>query len=73
MTSSSAVVTTEDDGRQNMFAKEPRMYIDPKDVSVTQAERSELLNGCLAMLGFVTGAISYITTGSLFFFGTLGF
>jgi|ETNmetMinimDraft_21_1059911.scaffolds.fasta_scaffold21236_1 hypothetical protein len=73
MTSSTAVVTTEDGNRQNMFAKEPRMYVDPKDVSVTQAERSELLNGRVAMLGFVAGFISYITTGSFFFFGALNF
>ncbi len=73
MTSSTAVVTTEDGNRQNMFNKEPRMYIDPKDVSVTQAERVELLNGRLAMIGFVMGVMSYVTTGNVLFFGLFGF
>ena len=34
---------------------------------------AEKLNGRLAMLGFTTGLISYIATGSFFFFGILGF
>ena len=65
MTSSTAVVTTEDGNRQNMFAKEPRMYVDPKDVSVTQAERAELLNGRLAMIGFNMAVLSYVLTGQI--------
>ncbi len=65
MTSSTAVVTTEDGNRQNMFAKEPRMYVDPKDVSVTQAERAELLNGRLAMIGFNMAVLSYALTGQI--------
>jgi len=67
MTSSTAVVTTEDGNRQNMFAKEPRMYVDPKDVNVTQAERAELLNGRLAMVGFNMAILSYVLTGNVFF------
>ncbi len=51
--------------RQNMFAKEPRMYVDPKDVSVTQAERAELLNGRLAMIGFNMAVLSYVLTGQI--------
>ncbi len=65
MTSSTAVVTTEDGNRQNMFAKEPRMYVDPKDVNVTQAERAELLNGRLAMIGFNMAVLSYVLTGQI--------
>mgnify|MGYP000615019873 CR=1 FL=1 len=65
MTSSTAVVTTEDGNRQNMFAKEPRMYVDPKDVNVTQAERAELLNGRLAMVGFNMAVLSYVLTGQI--------
>lgn len=65
MTSSTAVVTTEDGNRQNMFAKEPRMYVDPKDVNVTQAERAELLNGRLAMVGFNMAILSYVLTGQI--------
>ena len=42
-------VTTEDGGRQNLFAKEPPMEI--MDVTETHNERAERLNGRLAMLG----------------------
>ena len=38
----------------------------------TYAERAEKLNGRVAMLGFVAGLLSYVTTGSLFFFGAFG-
>ena len=42
-------VTTEDGGRQNLFAKEPPMEI--MDVTETHNEKAEKLNGRLAMLG----------------------
>ena len=67
-------ITTEDGGRQNMFAKEPKMYIDPEvknqmeeNTYKTHNERAELLNGRLAMLGFVAAVVSYAVTGKLFF------
>ena len=64
-------VTTNDRGQQNMFAKEPTMYITEKDMQQneveTYAERAEKLNGRFAMMGFVAAVISYVTTGSLFF------
>mgnify|MGYP001492937478 FL=1 len=70
-------VTTEDGGRQNMFAREPRMYISKSDAErygyETYAERAEKLNGRTAMLGFVAAIISYATSGSVFFFGAFGF
>ena len=70
-------VTTEDGGRQNMFAKEPKMYISKSDAErygyETYAERAEKLNGRTAMLGFVSALISYATSGSVFFFGVFGF
>ncbi len=53
-----------------MFAKEPQMRV--MDVSVTHNEKAELLNGRLAMLGFVAAVISYVTSGSIFFFGAFG-
>ena len=69
-------VTTEDGGRQNMFAKEPQMYISKSDAErygyETYAERAEKLNGRTAMLGFVAAVISYTTSGSVFFFGAFG-
>jgi hypothetical protein len=44
-------VTTEDGNRQNLFAKEPKMYIDEN--SIPHNEKAERLNGRLAMLGVI--------------------
>lgn len=70
-------VTTEDGGRQNMFAREPQMYISKSDAErygyESYAERAEKLNGRTAMLGFLAAVISYATSGSVFFFGVFGF
>ncbi len=64
-------VTTEDGGRTNMYATEPRMYVDPSYTEAygleTHAERAEKLNGRAAMVGFVFALISYSLTGNLFF------
>ena len=69
-------VTTEDGGRTNMYATEPRMYISKTDAErygyESYAERAEKLNGRVAMLGFVAAIVSYATSGSLFFFGAFG-
>tara|TARA_Y100001968_G_scaffold321533_1_gene356153 strand:+ start:668 stop:886 length:219 start_codon:yes stop_codon:yes gene_type:complete len=69
-------VTTNEYGQTNMWAKEPRMYIDQTAAErygyETYAEKAEKLNGRTAMIGFVAGLISYATTGSLFFFGVFG-
>ena len=59
-------VTTNDRNQQNLWAKEPTMYMDTK-YTVPHNERAELLNGRLAMLGFVAAVISYVATGKLFF------
>ena len=62
MTSSSTTVTTEEGGRQNMFASEPQVeVIDPVD-QLTRAERT---NGRWAMLGFWAEVGAYITTGQI--------
>ena len=53
-----------------MFAKEPPMRL--VDVSVTHNEKAEQLNGRLAMIGFVAAVVSYVTSGSIFFFGAFG-
>jgi hypothetical protein len=70
-------VTTNEYGQQNMFAKEPQMYVDKTTAErygyETYAEKAEKLNGRTAMLGFAAALISYATTGSVFFFGILGF
>ena len=56
-------VTTEDRGRQNVWAKEPRM--DVMDVAVTHNEKAEKLNGRLAMLGVMAALGSYAMTGQM--------
>ena len=59
--SSTAVVTTEDGGRQNMFAKEPPMEVMDKGYG----PEAELLNGRLAMIGWLAAIGAYITTGQI--------
>ena len=70
-------VTTNELGQQNLFAKEPQMYIDKTEAErygyETYAERAEKLNGRTAMLGFVSAVVSYAFSGSVFFFGAFGF
>ena len=64
-------VTTNERGQQNLFAKEPEMYISQTDAEryalETHAERAEVANSRWAMSGFVAGIISYSLTGKLFF------
>ena len=70
-------VTTNEYGQQNMFAKEPQMYVSKTDaeryVYETYAELAEKLNGRTAMLGFIAAVVSYATSGSVFFFGAFVF
>jgi len=62
------MITTNEKGQNNMWAKEPTMYTDPnKDYSVTHNEKAERLNGQLAMCGIIAAFISYALTGKLFF------
>jgi len=67
----SSTVTIEEGGRTNMWATEPRMYIDKTAAErygyETYAERAEKLNGRTAMIGFVFGVLSYAFTGNFFF------
>ena len=56
-------VTTEDGGRQNLFAKEPKMYA--QEITVTHNEFAEKLNGRLAMLGVIAALGSYAVTGQI--------
>jgi len=69
-------VTSNEQGQMNMWATEPRMYIDQTAAErygyETYAEKAEKLNGRTAMIGFVAAILSYATTGSLFFFGAFG-
>ncbi len=59
----STSVVTEEGGRQNMYAIEPRMYIDPEYTSY--AKEAELSNARWAMIGFVAAIGTYATTGQL--------
>jgi hypothetical protein len=56
-------ITTEDGGRQNIFAKEPTMYTT--EVTVTHNEKAEKLNGRLAMLGVIAALGAYAITGQI--------
>jgi len=56
-------VTTNEHGQQNLWAKEPQMYA--MEVTVTQNEIAEKLNGRLAMLGVIAAIGAYLTTGDL--------
>jgi hypothetical protein len=65
-------VTSNEFGQQNMWAKEPEMYIDPiiqekmqKEAYQTHNERAEMLNGRLAMLGIIAAFGSYALTGQI--------
>lgn len=64
-------VTTEDGGRQNLFAREPQMYVDKTYQErygyESHAERAEKYNGRAAMVGLAFGLISYAITGNLYF------
>ena len=61
-------ISTEDGDRQNVFAKEPTMYIDPNEnYTVTHNEKAEKLNGRIAMISLTLAMISYATTGTLAF------
>ena len=53
----------EDGGRTNIYAVEPEMYTT--EITVTHNEKVELLNGRLAMLGFVIAIGTYATTGQI--------
>jgi hypothetical protein len=64
--------TTNEFGQQNMFAKEPQMYIDPniteqmeKNAYQTHNERAEMLNGRFAMLGVIAALGAYALTGQI--------
>ena len=64
-------VTTNERGQQNLFAKEPTMYVSQTDAErygyESYAEKAEKLNGRAAMVGFFFAIFSYSLTGNLFF------
>lgn len=65
-------VTENERGQQNMWATEPRMYIDPiaeqqmnNEVYETHNDKAERLNGRLAMLGVIAALGAYALTGQV--------
>ncbi len=54
-------VTTEDGGRQNMYAKEPRIEVLEEEY----APAAEMANGRWAMIGFIAAIGAYTTTGQI--------
>lgn len=56
-------VTTNEQGQQNVFAKEPQMKV--MEVSVTHNEKAEQLNGRVAMMGIIAALGAYAVTGQI--------
>ena len=56
-------VTENEQGQQNIFAKEPTMYT--KEITVTHNEKAEKLNGRLAMIGIIAALGAYALTGQI--------
>ena len=56
--------TTEDGGRQNIFAKEPPITFDER-YTVSHNEFAEKLNGRVAMLGIIAALGAYAVTGQI--------
>ena len=54
---------TEVGGRENIYAKEPTMYLE--ETTVNHNTNAELLNGRLAMLGIIAAIGAYCLTGDL--------
>ncbi len=61
MTSSSSTVTTEDGGRQNVFATEPQIEV----IDQEYWPHAELTNGRFAMIGFFALVHNYILFGAV--------
>ena len=66
-----AAVTTEDGGRLNAFATEPRMEVVEAEQGWGFHERAEKLNGRMAMLGFIALIATEIAIGGEAFTHTI--
>jgi len=60
-TTTARYVTTEDGGRQNMFAAEPQIEV----MEVDYWKNAELTNGRMAMIGFFAAIHNYILFGAV--------
>ena len=71
-------VTTNEHGQQNMFAREPQMYIDPtiedkimREEYETHNEKAELLNGRFAMMGIIAALGAYAVVKLFLVYGEM--
>ena len=62
MTSSSSTVITEDGGRQNLYAAEPRIEVIE---GYDYWKSAEMTNGRMAMIGFFALVHNYILFGAV--------
>ena len=62
-------VTTNEFGQNNLFAKEPQMVVEDYNRKglFSPMQQREMYNGRWAMMGVVSGFLSYAITGKLFF------
>ena len=62
-------ITTNEYGQQNIFAKEPEMVVEDYNRKglFSPQQYVEMNNGRWAMMGIVSGLLSYVFTGKLFF------
>lgn len=56
-------VTQNERGQQNLWAKEPKMYV--QEITVNHNEKAELLNGRFAMMGIIAALGAYAMTGQI--------
>ena len=66
---SKMTVTTNEFGQNNLFAKEPPMVVEDYNRKglFSPMQQRKMYNGRWAMMGIVSGFLSYAITGKLFF------
>ena len=66
---STMTVTTNEFGQNNLFAKEPPMVVEEYNRKglMSPQQYAEAYNGRWAMMGIISGFISYAITGKFFF------
>ena len=66
---STMTVTTNEFGQNNLFAKEPPMVVEDYNRKglMSPQQYVEAYNGRWAMMGIISGFISYAITGKFFF------
>ena len=57
-------VTQNEQGQNNLFAKEPPVYLDPT-YTMPHNEKAEKLNGRFAMIGVIAALGAYALTGQI--------